>query len=53
MWSAGVTLYQMLCNRHPFQSDYVEDTIKNIIEVNYDLSILEKMNISEEAIDLV
>jgi len=53
MWTIGVLLYQILCGRHPFQTGFVQDTIDNIIKVNYDVKILEDMKISEQAIDLI
>lgn len=30
MWSAGMTLYQMLSNTVPFHSEYSQETVKNI-----------------------
>ena len=32
LWAAGVTMYKIITGRTPFQSQYVADTIENIIE---------------------
>ena len=30
MWAAGITLYELIVGKTPFQSEYVSDTIENI-----------------------
>ena len=38
MWAAGITLYQLISGKTPFQSEYVSDTIENITNQDVDFS---------------
>ena len=30
IWAAGITLYELIMGKTPFQSEYISDTIENI-----------------------
>lgn len=36
IWAAGVTLYELITGKTPFQSEYISDTIENISKKKID-----------------
>lgn len=53
MWSLGCLLFTMLCSNTPFTSKTEEETIRNIIQVNYEFSQPAWFEVSQSAKDLV
>lgn len=53
LWSIGVMLYQFLCGQRPFEGDSEDELFDKIRLGFYDITPLEKVQISSEALSLV
>ncbi|OHT15013.1 hypothetical protein TRFO_14503 [Tritrichomonas foetus] len=52
-WSLGCILYEFLFGIPPFHSDTEEETFKNILQGEYDMSPETTEDVSKEALDLI